>query len=116
WSGTDGVGAIRYFDHTFVSFPTAAGVSNSFVRAIYEDSRGVLWVGGDQGLFQVAGNQLNRVDGSRGIPAVFVRSILEDPQGRIWVGGTSLLQFEGSSVRDFPLPQGPSMNLVNTLL
>lgn len=116
WVGTEGGGLLRYRDDRFQSYPSAGTVANEFVRAIYEDSRGTIWVGADQGLFRVTGSTISRVDGSHGIPSVFVRSIVEDMQGHIWVGGTSLLEFNGNSfVREYYLPGGPSANLITAM-
>lgn len=116
WIGTEGGGLIRFHNRTFQSYPTKDGLRNSFVRAVYVDSHETVWVGADQGLFQVVGPSLQRVDGTNGVPAIFVRTITQDQQGDIWVGGTTLLQFHGTSVRVYPLPGGPSLNLVTNLL
>lgn len=111
WIGTEGGGLLRYSAGLFQSYST-----NEFIRAIREDRNGTIWVGADQGLFQVKGPSLVRVDGTKNIPPVFVRALAEDQQGNIWVGGTSLLEFHGNElIRQYPLPGGPSLNLVLSL-
>jgi ligand-binding sensor domain-containing protein/signal transduction histidine kinase len=116
WIGTEGGGLVRYQNHLFRPYPTTDGLSNGFIRAIYEDSKGTIWVGADQGLFKVVANSIKRIDGVRGIPSMYVRAIAEDHQGRIWVGGTRLLRFEDSSVHEYPLRGGPSRNLITAML
>lgn len=97
WIGTEGGGLVRYREGAFQSYPASGGLTNSFIRAIYEDRRGTVWVGADQGLFKVSGPSMIRVDGSNGTPSIFVRAITEDQHGHIWVGGTTLLEFDGAS-------------------
>ncbi len=116
WIGTEGGGLVRYRDQVFRAYPTEDGLSDSFVRAIFEDDRGVLWVGGDQGLFQVEGAGLKRIDGLGGVPSIFVRAIVEDTENHVWVGGTTLLRFTGQTAREYALPGGPSLNLVSSML
>lgn len=97
WIGTAGGGLVRYREGAFQAYPASGGLTNSFIRAIYEDRRGTVWVGADQGLFKVSGPSMIRVDGSNGTPSIFVRAIAEDWHGHIWVGGTTLLEFDGAS-------------------
>lgn len=116
WIGTEGGGLVRYKASVFRIYPMEDGSSYSFVRSIFEDRRGAIWVGGDQGLFQVEGARLKRVDAVGQVPSMFVRSIVEDAEGNVWVGGTTLLEFQGQALHEFPLPGGPSLNLVTALL
>jgi ligand-binding sensor domain-containing protein/signal transduction histidine kinase len=116
WIGTEGGGLVRYRDQVFRTYPTAEGSSDSFVRVIFEDHRGVIWIGGDQGLFQVEDATLKHIDGIGQVPSVFVRAIVEDGEDNVWVGGTTLLRFDGQAVREYPLPGGPSFNLITSML
>jgi len=116
WIGTEGGGLVRYKASVFRIYRMEDGSSDSFVRSIFEDRRGTIWVGGDQGLFQVEGARLKRVDAVGQVPSMFVRSIVEDAQGNVWVGGTTLLKFQGQTLHEFQLPGGASLNLVTALL
>ena len=62
WIGMEGGGLIRYRDGTFRAFSSKDGLTNAFVRVVYEDSQGKIWVGTDNGLFQLSGDRLERVD------------------------------------------------------
>jgi ligand-binding sensor domain-containing protein/signal transduction histidine kinase len=117
WIGTEGGGLLRYRNDRFQRYARAGGTADEFVRAIYEDSRGIIWVGGDQGLFQVKGKQIEQIDGTGGAPRIFVRAIAEDRQGRVWVGGTKLLDFErGLFVQKVSFPRAVGPNLVTSML
>ncbi len=73
------------FDH----YSTDDGLSNSYVTAILQDSRGFMWFG--------TGNGLNRFDGisfktysfdpndSTSIPGTWITSLNEDSRGNIWI-------------------------------
>ena len=113
WIGTAGGGLVRYREGAFQTYPASDGLTNSFIRAIYEDRRGTIWVGADQGLFKVYGPSMIRVDGSNGIPSIFVRAIAEDQHGHIWVGGTTLLEFDGAS---FAQEHTPNSELTGDLI
>src|SRR5271155_5795006 len=85
WIATEGGGLIRYKDGVFRSFSAKDGLINDFVRVVYQDSSGLVWIGTDNGLFRVAGERIERVDNSDGIPSIAVHAIHEDSQGRLWV-------------------------------
>src|SRR5258708_14907381 len=88
WIGTEGGGLIRYRDGAFRAFSSVDGLTNSFVRTVYQDHAGVIWVGTDSGLFRLSGDALGRVDNSPAIPLLAVHAIFEDSQSRLWVGGS----------------------------
>ena len=84
WIGTEGGALVRYKAGVFRNFGTAEGLTNGFVRAIYEDSRKTLWVGTDRGFFRREGERFVRLDNTAEVPHATVPSIVEDAQGRIW--------------------------------
>jgi ligand-binding sensor domain-containing protein len=72
-------------------FGAAQGLTNGFVRVIFEDKDLHLWVGTDDGLFRMEGDVLVRIDGHRGVPRMSVHSICQDREGRLLFGGLGLL-------------------------
>ena len=103
WAGTDGGGLVRYRGGAFRAYSAGQGLSNPFVRAVYEDRRGSLWVGTDDGLFRLDGERLVRVDGTREVPAVAVHAIREDRAGNLWVAGSTVLRIRGGECREYHL-------------
>ena len=95
WAGTEGGGLIRYAAGVFRAYGPNEGLTNGFVRVIFEDRSRRLWVGTDLGLFRMENDRLVRVDGAGGIPPVSVHSICQDRRGRLLVAGGGLLVLDG---------------------
>jgi ligand-binding sensor domain-containing protein/signal transduction histidine kinase len=116
WAGTDGGGLLRYQKGAFRAYSAADGLTNGFVRAVYEDREGKLWVGTDDGLFQLSGERFTRMDGNGKIPALAVHDVREDQTGRLWVGGSRLVTIQGSDCKEFQLEGYPSATRVKSIL
>ena len=91
WAGTEGGGLLRFRDGMLRVYTARDGLTDGFVRAVYEDSQSRLWVGTDGGLFVLDGDRLRRVDEGGRIAPLAVHSITEDNLHRIWVGGSRLI-------------------------
>ena len=116
WIGTEGGGLVRYRQGKFRAFGASDGLSDRFVRALFEDPDGTLWVGTDNGLLRYAHGRLARVDGKGDVPAVAVHAIAMDRQGGLWVGGSKLLRIYDGHVQTYALPGGGSLNRVKSIL
>src|ERR1035437_6721242 len=116
WIGTEGGGLVCYRGGRFRAFGSEDGLSDGFVRALYEDHAGTLWVGTDNGLLRLAGDRLQRVDGVEGTPAIAVHAIAEDGPGGLWVGGSRLLRLDHGVTREYSLKGGSSQNRVKSVL
>ena len=116
WIGTEGGGLIQYRDGAFRAFSGKDGLTNSFVRSVYQDSAGRIWIGTDNGLFQFRGERVERVDDSASVPLLAVHAIYEDRGGGLWVGGSRLLRLKENSVVEYHLEGEASQNRVKSLL
>lgn len=66
----------------------AEGLSSRFARSLYEDSRGVLWIGTyGGGLNRIEGGRITHYDESNGLFDDTVSCILADKTGQMWLGG-----------------------------
>ncbi|UCG28629.1 MAG: SpoIIE family protein phosphatase [Bacteroidales bacterium] len=80
-------------DHEMQRFSINHGLSQSWVRCLYQDSKGLIWIGTQDGL--------NRYDGytfrifrhelydSTSIIGNTINSIIEDDEGNLWIGTES---------------------------
>ena len=115
WIATEGGGLIRYKDGVFHSFSAKDGLLNDFVRAVYQDSQGLIWIGTDDGLYRCSGEKIERFDNTDGIPSVAVHAIYQDRQGGIWAGGSKLLRISGTSSQEYRLEGEGSQNRVKSM-
>jgi ligand-binding sensor domain-containing protein/signal transduction histidine kinase len=106
WIGTEGGGLIRMRDGVFRHFGVAEGLLDGFVRKVLEDRAGRIWIGTDNGLFQLKDGQAERatrVDGSAALPAMAVHALAQTSDGDVWVGGSRLVALRGAAATEFPL-------------
>ncbi|HEY1463048.1 MAG TPA: two-component regulator propeller domain-containing protein [Terriglobales bacterium] len=116
WLGTEGGGLIHSQNGIFRSYSAADGLTNGFIRKIFEDSKGAIWIGTDNGLFKFLNGRIERVDGVGDVPLVAIHAIAEDHLGRLWVGGSRLLMFDGAGVHEYQLKGLASQNRVKSIL
>ena len=116
WIGTEGGGLIRYREGVFRSFSSKDGLLNGFVRAVFQDSKGQIWIGTDNGLFRLSGERIERVDNTDSVPLIAVHAIDEDNHGRLWVGGSKLLCLHGNTSIEYRLEGEGSQNRVKSIL
>jgi signal transduction histidine kinase/ligand-binding sensor domain-containing protein/ActR/RegA family two-component response regulator len=110
WIGTYGGGLNRIHlpgfhkkDGTFIvtAYTAEYGLSNDFVKAIYEDREGSLWVGTSVGLNRLKDGKFTPFTTKEGLADNMVRCIYEDWQGSLWIGTT-----EGLNHLDFHKKEG----------
>jgi ligand-binding sensor domain-containing protein/signal transduction histidine kinase len=56
------------------------------IDALFEDSRGRVWVGTQGGMYWYSGGHLERVGPERGFPAEWAMAFHEDADGVVWIG------------------------------
>jgi ligand-binding sensor domain-containing protein/two-component sensor histidine kinase len=115
WGGTEGGGLVRYRAGVFRVFGAAEGLTNGFVRVIFEDRQRNLWVGTDRGLFRMQQETLTRVDDRDGIPRISVHTICEDRAGRLLVGGRGLLILNEQGATHYTSSETMADNSIRTI-
>jgi diguanylate cyclase (GGDEF)-like protein len=86
WIGTAG-GLSRVRGDVIETLGAAEGLGNLFVRAVYEDRRGRVWIGTDGGGLAILENgRLTTLTMVEGLSSNFVRCFYEDANGAMWVG------------------------------
>jgi len=92
WIGT--IAGVNIFDgHEFRNFElpkgqidTTLGISSAeMVHNIMEDSKGVMWLSTNAGLFSYSNGRLSHESEELGIQTNFVNEIMEDDKGDFWI-------------------------------
>ena len=116
WAGTDGGGLIRYRGGVFRAYSAGQGLSNLFVRAVYED-RWANSLGGNRRRSLPPGR---RTPGprrwGRRVPALAVHDIREDRAGNLWVAGSTVLKIRGEECREYHLEGSGSASRAKSIL
>jgi len=95
--------------YNFKNYSAEQGLPSLKVDAIYQDSKGYLWVGGYGGLSKFDGKIFiaNYSPKKNGLANQHVTSIAEDSNGNIWAGTTGgLSRFDGSAFFNFKRKDG----------
>lgn len=89
WIGSYG-GLIRYDGTTFRNYSRENAIPSSSIRALFEDSKGRLWIGtNDRGIYIYENHEFIHCEYENGQEFLSVRSFAEDAEGNIYVGTTS---------------------------
>jgi len=102
--GTEGSGLLRYDHGQMEVFGEEKGLSNLFIRAIFQDAQGRIWVGSDSGIFQESNHRFVRVEQKQGCHAAGSTSFVQEPNGDVLSGGNELIRFHDHSCTTIPLP------------
>jgi signal transduction histidine kinase len=79
-------GMSRFKDGVFTNYTTEQGLSNNYVRDIYEDADGTLWVGTyGGGLNRFKDGRFTHITTREGLFDNIVSRILEDENGNFWM-------------------------------
>jgi len=119
WIGTEGGGLIRMNAEHFRRFGSNGGLTDEFVRTELEDPEGRIWIGTDNGLFQLensAAGRAVRIDNTPAIPAMAVHALAMTRDGTVWVGGSSLIAIHGRKATGYALVGEYSETRVKSIL
>jgi signal transduction histidine kinase/ligand-binding sensor domain-containing protein len=96
WAGTGGGGLLHITSDHVEIFDQQNGLGDLYVRAIFRDSMGNLWVGTDDGLFRRSGSAFQRVILPKNGGRQDVYALTEDSRHRLIVGGSELIYIDES--------------------
>ena len=96
WAGTEGGGLLHIQNGRVESFNRRDGLTDGYVRSLFEDSHQNLWVGTDFGLFKKTGASFRHIELGKSTLPQFVHAIVEDGSGRLIIGGRSLTVIDGN--------------------
>lgn len=86
-------GQVGAHDLSFSHLTTENGLSNNTVHCIYQDTKGFLWFGTEDGLNMYNGYEFkifkNNTQNSSSLSGNYVYGMLEDSKGRLWIAGNA---------------------------
>jgi signal transduction histidine kinase/DNA-binding response OmpR family regulator/ligand-binding sensor domain-containing protein len=91
------------------------GLASSQAWAIYQDSRGFLWVGTTGGLCRWDGVYFETLGTRDGLRDQVVRTIVEDRNGHLWLGtNASVARYDGRAITNYSTDDGLADGVVWT--
>ncbi len=78
------------------------GVPNTLIMSIFEDSRGRIWIGTEEGLSYYSNGSFLKFLKTDGSSFDYCRTILEDKQGSMWFGTSEgLVCYDGNTLKTY---------------
>lgn len=137
WMGTYGSGMLRVSEKEFAIYGVEADTFARNINAVFPDANGDFWVGANNGLFQISGENLHnfgnqytsqgriqlqavrRYTKVDGLPSEHITTIAQDEDGGIWVGtsrsGIARMAKGAESFERIPLSDLPLSNMINAI-
>ena len=107
-----GLGVMRETNGRVENLDPQATTGKAALHA-YEDARGTIWIGKENGLFRATANGLELMLGE-----VHIRSLYSDRDGNLWVGtnGAGIYRFRERAIRMFTTADGLPNNVIMTVI
>ena len=86
WTCRKGVDLLRSSASGVKRFTASDGLLSTYLRSIYQDREGEVWIGSDAGLNMYDGNNFYGFTMDDGLKGLEIISILEDTESNIWLG------------------------------
>ena len=86
WVGTMGNGVTRYQNGQFTHYTKQNGLSDDWVRFIFEDHLGAMWFGTNRGLVHLQDGQCITWGADSGLLQESINALYEDKEGVLWIG------------------------------
>lgn len=71
---------------TWTNYTKKDVLLSNWVQTMMEDSKGTMWIGTDEGLHKLNGDECETFRKKEGLPDEFVTVLMEDSKGAIWIG------------------------------
>jgi ligand-binding sensor domain-containing protein len=95
WIATEGRGLLSFDGEVLEELNTSFDFSGRYIKSIYKDSKGRLWIGSEEGISFLEENILKRLNLRSDAQWLKVNTINEDIHGDIWfaLNGTGLIRY-----------------------
>ena len=116
WFGTSKGELHKFRNNMFTVFGARDGLSSDYIYAVYEDNRGVLWVGTPEGLNRIENGRVRIYTTRDGLPHDHVNAIAGGRNQTLWVGTSGgLSAFQEGRFTNFHVRDGLSSEVINAV-
>lgn len=118
WIGTKEHGVKKIVNGNVESISIDNGLVNNEVTKIFEDSKGVIWIGTKRGLCRIIEGQHTEKHLSHELTDNYIRDFYEDTDDDIWIGtyGGGLLNYRNGVFTNISEKDGLAENIVSRIL
>ena len=90
------------------NFRIEDGLPSDIIRAVFKDSRGIMWIGTGAGLCSFNGREFKVYNSSNGLAAENIFDITEDNKGNLWIGAMAegITKFDGQTFTNYTTKDG----------
>ena len=104
---------------SYTSYTTKDGLPSNTITALFQDKKGYLWIGTNNGLSRYDGVEFINYSTSRGLSNNWITAIAENNfnPGTIWLGtiASGVNKWKDSKLNSFILKDDPNFNMVNAI-
>ena len=102
WVGTSGMGLARFANGAFSFLRKADGLGSDYIRSLFEDAEGSLWVGTQDGVSQLTDLKFPTYSSKEGLAFDSTLSVAASRKGGLWItSNIGLSYFDGRSAQNF---------------
>jgi ligand-binding sensor domain-containing protein/C4-dicarboxylate-specific signal transduction histidine kinase len=102
WVGTSGMGLARFANGAFSYLRKADGLGSDYVRSLFEDAEGSLWVGTAEGLSQLTDLKFPIYSGKEGLLDCSTHAVAVSRKGGLWIASSlGLSYFDGRTAQNY---------------
>ncbi|SEB07322.1 Two component regulator propeller [Flavobacterium gillisiae] len=111
------VSTLNAQNYPSININTIDGLPNNQVESIFKDSRGILWVGTNNGLSKIENNKITNFFVEDGLAHNSSWDIIEDTNHKIWIAsyGGGITKYDGEKFTVFNVQSGLANNYVRKL-
>jgi ligand-binding sensor domain-containing protein/two-component sensor histidine kinase len=114
----NGVSQLKYSNYTTPKFEAAYAkpITTSNINAIAEDEKQNVWIGTDDGLFQITSNAINSFGQKDNLPDKKINALYFDNSGVLWAAtNKGLAQYKNNVWHHLPIQGTANSNWINCL-
>jgi len=106
-------------DGTLKKYTTRDGLSHMYIRALFEDSSGTVWIGTNakRGIHRLKNGRISGIENQNDLPGKGVSFIFQDSSHNMWLGmrGGGVVRIKNKKITVFDSKQGLSNDIVNCI-